>query len=406
MRPDGPGPAELPLTFEDETPTPAPVSSDRLRAWFVLLDAALPRPKLDRLLAEYGAPEAILGATDADLQRVANLRDDALRRLRETQGDRARIRAQEEAFAQSAMRLLEPGDDEFPHSLRQIAQPPPALFVRGQLLPEDRLAIALVGPRAATAYAQQTAKTLARDLSPIFTIVSGCALGIDSAAHQAALDAGGRTLGVAGCGLEQDYPQGNGPLRDRIAAECALVSAYPPLTKPLRHHFPARNHLIAGLSSAVVVVEASEKSGALVTARAALDEGREVFAVPGDVSRANSRGSNQLLRDGALVCTCALDVVQDLELYLTRELADLKRQREAAAPLAPPPADDAPPPGLSPAEARVLSTIRHSEQPYDALVASLTADATLSLGQLATALLTLELKGLVKQAPGKVYRPT
>ncbi|MCB2155170.1 DNA-processing protein DprA [bacterium] len=375
--------------------------NDRIAAWMTLLDSGVSHAVISRLTTAFGGPQEALAARDFDWAERVNLRPEQIRRLRDSQNDAARLRRQIEEFERHEMHVLELGTDGYPAGVARLTHPPPVLFVRGELVPEDELAIALVGPRMATPYGLEVARRLATQLAPVMTVISGLAVGIDSAVHAATMDAGGRTIGVAACGLDQDYPKGNKDLRERIITERAgaIVTAYPPLTKTATHQFAPRNYVVAGLSLGVVVVEASEKSGALVTARAAADEGREVFAVPGDITRRNSRGTNALIRDGAALITTADEILVELEPVLTAELSRLRRDREEEVPGAEPP-----PTNLSPAEELVLEFIRHTNRQYDEIVGEFVPDQ-LSLGELTGALLTLELKSLIKQLPGKVFMP-
>lgn len=366
-----------------------------LAAWMALLDAGLPAAAQHALLAAFGSPQGSLDASDVALRSDGGLNDDQVRRLRESAADRARRARQIEAFERTGQRLVLCTDADYPPRLLDLDNPPPALFVRGTLEAGDELAVALVGPRAATPYGIEVARRLATQFAPVFAVVSGLALGIDSAAHEHAMKAGGRTIGVAACGLDEDYPQGNGALRERIPSAGALVSPWPPLTKARTHHFPARNTLIAAMSLAVVVVEAGETSGALLTAKSAAELGRDVFAVPGDVTRANSRGSNRLLAEGAGVCTCGEDVIA--------ALAEAIRAAGRPGPAAAAPVATADPP-LSPAERALLDAIRHTERRYDDLAGEF-VPAAMGMGELAAGLLQLELKGLVRQMPGGAYMP-
>jgi DNA processing protein len=207
---------------------------------------------------------------------------------------------------------LAPGDPGYP-ALLAVISPPPALWVRGRLLPQDGLAVAIVGARRATPYGLGVAERLGFDLAARgVTIVSGLARGIDTAAHRGALAAGGRTVAVLGCGVDVVYPPENRRLVDEVAAGGALVSQFPPGTPPLAYHFPARNRTLAGLALGVVVVEAGEQSGALITAGYAADLGREVLAVPGSITAETSRGTNGLIRDGATLVRGWAEIVQEL----------------------------------------------------------------------------------------------
>lgn len=210
------------------------------------------------------------------------------------------------------MTVLTPGEPTYPALLAAIPSPP-ALYVRGTLEPEDAMAIAIVGARQATPYGLAVAAELAAELAARkVTIVSGFARGIDTAAHRAALDAGGRTLAVLGNGVDVVYPPENAALGQRIEAAGALISQFEAGTLPLPYNFPARNRTLAGLALGVVVVEAAERSGSLITAGFAGDLGREVFAVPGRITSAASAGAHRLIQDGAKLVTCWMDIVQEL----------------------------------------------------------------------------------------------
>jgi DNA processing protein len=221
-------------------------------------------------------------------------------------------RAYEERLAARGFRFLARPAAEFPTLLGSIHDPPPGLFLRGDAAPEllSRPAVAIVGARACSGYGTAVARMLARELAAAgLVVVSGLARGVDAEAHRGALDAGGTTVAVLGCGIDRDYPAAHAQLAHRIAEAGLIVSEYAPAVEPRAWRFPARNRLISGLSAATVVVEARERSGALITADFALEEGREVFAVPGEIGSALSAGTNALLKLGATPLTCAADVL-------------------------------------------------------------------------------------------------
>jgi len=238
-------------------------------------------------------------------------------RTRIVSGD-ARRRAEDERgrCAKAGIAVIGRDDADYPGHLRAIYDPPPVLYVRGSLrADEGPKSVAMVGSRAATPHGRALARSMARELAGAgATVVSGMARGIDAAAHRGALDASGRTVAVLGSGLDRIYPPENAPLAAAIAEKGAVVSEFPLGTEPYPGHFPRRNRIIAGWSRAVVVVEAAAKSGALVTARLALEEGRDVFAVPGHPSQPSSAGCNQLIRDGAPLVRDALDVAREMAL--------------------------------------------------------------------------------------------
>jgi DNA processing protein len=218
--------------------------------------------------------------------------------------------------ASLGIRIIGLGEPDYPERLARIYDPPPVLWVRGRLIPGDgEMSVAVVGSRKASPAGSALARGMARDLARAgVTVVSGLARGIDTAAHNGALDAGGRTVAVLGSGLDRIYPSQNAELAARIVERGALVSEFPLGTLPLPFHFPRRNRVIAGFGRATVVAEAAERSGALVTARCALDEGREVMAVPGHPTLETSGGCNALIRDGAALVRNAADVLAELGL--------------------------------------------------------------------------------------------
>ncbi len=287
---------------------------------------------------------------------------------------------------------LVPSDPRYPALLASIPSPP-SLDVRGTLERGDALAIAIVGSRQATAYGLEVAETLAAELAARgVTIVSGLARGIDTAAHRGALEAGGRTLAVLGHGIAQVYPPENRALADAIAGRGALLSQFPPTIGPLPHHFPTRNRTLAGLALGVVVVEAAERSGALITAGLAGDLGREVFAVPGRITSPASRGTNGLIRDGAMLVGHWSDIVAELgEPW--RSMID-GAQAAAAEAARPAPGSD---------EARMLELLSVDEAQH---IERLIARAGVDAARAGTALIALELAGLARPLAGQRWVAT
>jgi DNA processing protein len=287
------------------------------------------------------------------------------------------------------MRAIARDEAEYPASLAGAPTAPSALWVRGAVIPADGLAVALVGSRRATGYGLEVAERLARDLaSRGVTIVSGLARGIDAAAHRGALAAGGRTIAVLGCGVDRVYPPEHGRLAGEIERSGAVVSELPPGTPPLPHHFPARNRIIAGLALGVVVVEAAERSGSLITAGWAGELGREVMAVPGRATSPESRGTNRLIQDGAALVLDWQDVVDQLPLGW--------RERVTAREMARPPE---PAPAGSPERERVLALIGHDAVTMDDVIER----TGIASGRAAALLLELELAGRVRQLEGKRF---
>jgi DNA processing protein len=282
--------------------------------------------------------------------------------------------------------LLTPGDPRYPALLGPVPSPP-SLHVRGEVVAGDALAIAIVGARRATAYGLEIAERLAFDLAARgITIVSGLARGIDTAAHRGALAAGGRTMAVLGCGIDVVYPPENARLMRQIEGRGAVLSQFAPGTPPLAYNFPTRNRTLAGLALGVVVVEAGERSGALVTAGHAGDLGREVFAIPGRITSEESRGAHALLRDGAILVRNWADVVQ--------ELPDTWRRAVRAPQGA---ESDGRPPTES-EEGRVLAQLRTDEPLH---IEALIVRAELPPARAAAALVCLELGGWARQLEGQ-----
>ncbi|MGH7355249.1 MAG: DNA-processing protein DprA [Candidatus Rokuibacteriota bacterium] len=282
--------------------------------------------------------------------------------------------------------MLRPEDPGYPPLLAAIASPP-ALWVRGALEPGDALAVAIVGSRRPTPYGLRVAEGLAAELAARgVTIVSGFARGIDSAAHRGALGAGGRTLAVLGHGVDIVYPPENRELAREVEARGALLSQFAPGTPPLSYHFPIRNRTLAGLALGVVVVEAAERSGALITAGFAGDHGREVFAIPGKITSEQSQGTNRLLQDGAKLVIHWTDVVQELPAPWRRAVR-LETAPTAAA---------GPAPGSD--EDRMLGLLTMDEAQH---IERLIARTEMGAGRVGAILTSLELGGWARQLPGQ-----
>jgi DNA processing protein len=264
------------------------------------------------LIEHFGSAEAAAVAAPSELRKVAGVGPKLMRAIVEA---RANLDVEDE-LQNCRARLVEVitiDGERYPRPLRDIHTPPAVLFVRGEVQPSDSLAIAIVGTRHATSYGVRQAERLAVGLSHAgLTIICGMARGIDAAAHRGALQAGGRTIAVLGCGVLNVYPPEHGDLAVQIAQHGALVSEAPPRSQPHSGMFPQRNRLISGLSLGVIVVEAAARSGALISAEHAMEQGREVFAVPGPVDSRSSRGCHQLIRDGAKLVESVDDVLEEL----------------------------------------------------------------------------------------------
>jgi len=267
---------------------------------------------LSDLMVQFGTPAAVLAADATALSRVRNVGPKLIAAIHNA-ADHVDVEAIVQWCGERNVQIVPLDSPLYPPALRQIADAPPILFVDGELRPCDALAVAIVGTRHATVYGRTQAEKIGYGLAKAgVTIVSGMARGIDSAAHQGALDAGGRTIAVFGCGVGQIYPPENAELSRAIAASGALVSEYHPLTKPHSGTFPQRNRLISGLSHATLVIEAPQRSGSLITARTAYEQGRDVLALPGAVSSRASEGTNLLIRDGATLIRNVDDILECL----------------------------------------------------------------------------------------------
>lgn len=294
-------------------------------------------------------------------------------------------------------------DPLYPKNLLNIYDFPPILYVKGTLREED-INIAVVGSRAASTYGKFSTERLCRELAMRgITIVSGLARGIDTAAHQGSLAAKGRTIAVLGCGLDIVYPPENKELFNKIPLHGAIITEFPFGTPPHGPNFPSRNRIISGLSLGVVVVEANEKSGSLITARLALEQGREVFAVPGSIDSSGSKGANKLIKQGAKLIENADDILEEIipQIGIKRDFPFPAKVETAKDNAEIPPADGrtSQPEALTDRERNLLARISSSPVSIDNLIAQTGEKA----GEVLNNLLLLELKGLITQLPGKLF---
>ena len=337
--------------------------------------------RLDRLVAYFGDLAAAWHAP-ADHLRAAGLDQRTTNSLTKTRHS-LDLDATYAQLAKNGIRVVTRDDGHYPALLGQTTNPPYLLYVRGTLAEADRWAVAVVGTRQASTYGKDATHSIVTDLAAAgVTIVSGLALGIDAVAHSAALQAGGRTLAVLGSGVDQVYRLHNRQLGLGIINQGAIISEYPPGTMPTPTNFPPRNRLISGLSLGVLVIEAAPRSGALITADFALEQGRDVFAVPGNIFSLRSGGTHQLIRDGALLVCSADDVLEALHL----QSATVQQEVTAAVP------DTA-------EEVALLRLVEHEPRHIDEIqrqsqIPMPVVSATMSL---------LELKGLVRQTQGMQY---
>ena len=376
-------------------PSATSVSEDLTKKlpWLALNMACATWPAIRTQLAQYvAAPGALQRLQEDGIHAL----ETALPGLRE----KLAVVQQGQSFANEVARLratgtsvVTLGDEDYPQALHWIPEPPPVLYIRGTLRREDSLAVAVVGSRKPSPYGQLAAQRLSAELAQYgFTVVSGLARGIDSLAHRGALQAGGRTIAVLGSGINVVYPPEHRRLYDAISAQGAVVSEFPYDTKPDRWNFPRRNRIISGLALGILVVEASDQSGSLHTARHALEQGREVFAVPGRIDVPSSRGTNNLIKRGAKLVAGIDDILEELPEAV--RLAVGQRGPTSGSTGEPqPPAD------LTAEEARVLALVPPEETHIEAVIHA----SQLPAQVVASILVTLELRGLVRQFPGKFF---
>ena len=357
-------------------------------AWLALNAAELPpRTALD-LLDHYGAVTALMSAAPSAIASAGRLRPAETARVAEAQQRDYHLDI--EKLAKLSARLVTIRDSEYPTNLRQIYDPPAVLFVRGSFEPHDERAVAIVGTRRVTPYGRLVSETLGRDLAARgVTIVSGMAVGADAAAHRGALTAGGRTIGVLACGMDVPYPRETLELREQAVARGAVMSELPFGTAARRGRVHARNRLISGLAPGVVVSEAPERSGALITANHAANQGRQVFAVPGSVNSEFSRGTHALLRDGARLVESVEDILDELSLPEFAPVAEAEPGLREPAPRA----------DLAPDERSILDALSLQQRHVDEII----QQCELPSSRASAGLLMLELKGLVRRLPGNMF---
>lgn len=356
---------------------------ESLDAWLLLNASGLTPLRQRLLLQAFGEAAAVMEAGDADLLAVEGITTAHTRRIRRAQTE-VDLAAERQLLSDSGISLLPLTAPQYPRLLLETPDPPPLLFVHGELAKRDELAVAIVGTRQCTPYGALVARRLAHDLAARgFTIVSGLAVGVDGEAHEGALEAGGRTLAVMASGPDITYPACHQDLRRRLASQGAALTEYAPGTEPLRERFPARNRIIAGLCLGTVVVEAPLQSGALITADLAAEYGREVMAVPGSVDSPLSHGCHRLIKNGARLVEVAEDVIEGLGVLLD------------AVPRERPPRDVQ----VSGDEQRVLEALSFQPRHVDELVVA----TALATSLVTSALMMLEMKGLVRRFPGNSY---
>jgi DNA processing protein len=338
-----------------------------------------------KLAAHFTDPTAALSASPAELG-IAGLDKDVIEGLVGF-SDWAQAEAEVHRARDAGVRIVPFIDPDYPARLRAIADPPPVLYVKGEISAADERAVAIVGSRSASDYGRRVARNICHGLASLgFTVVSGLARGIDGTAHETALDGGGRTIAVLGSGVDRIYPPEHERLSQRISRQGAVISELPLGTRPAAFNFPARNRLISGLSLGVVVVEATEKSGSLITAAHALEQNREIFAVPGEVGSSRSRGAHRLIREGAKLVENADDIVEEIAPQLARPKGAGRPQRVLPQKCG----DDT---------RKIFDLFQERILHIDEVIES----SGLSSAQVLRILLELELQGFLRQLPGNRY---
>jgi DNA processing protein len=341
----------------------------------------------------FGEPQAVLAASKTELMQVEGVGEEVARSITSWR-EKVDLDAEVQRIEKSGVRVVCRDDAEYPKNLREIYDPPLVLYVKGTLTERDALAIAVVGSRRTTLYGQDMARKLAFQLARVgVTVVSGLARGIDTAAHNGALQAKGRTVAVIGCGIDVVYPAENKKLADEIVAkDGAVVTEFPFGVQPDRQNFPMRNRIISGWSLGVVVVEANLKSGALITANQAGEQGRQVFAVPGRADSILSKGANKLIKDGAKLTEDVEDILNEFEYLLPKtatEPVETGLESRGTKPAL----------QLSETEEKVMAQVGNEEVAIDEIIRA----SGLTTACVSATLLALEMKRLVRQLPGKQY---
>ncbi len=393
-----------------------------------------------KLLHAFGSPEAALVAPESRLAELRGIGSKTARHIVSARAETAELAEREIELAEEhGVRIFAFGDDDYPRALGSIYDPPLVLYVKGEVTKRDGLALGVVGTRRCTYYGRSQAERISGHMAGLgFTIVSGLARGVDSAAHRGALAASGRTIAVLGCGLANTYPPENSDLAEEIAASGAVVSEFAMEVEPFRDNFPRRNRVISGLSMGVLIIEGGLRSGALITAKFANEQSRTVFALPGKIDSPQAKGPHALIRDGASLIRGPEDILDELgpaadQLQLADAAREVEtdpdgdvieeerepeaetdegedappRKRKRAGPKAaksPKGASAAKPaasayPGLSPTERKLLDCLSTDARDID----DITAETELSPAEVSAGLLVLEIRRLAKQLPGKRF---
>ena len=348
--------------------------------------------RLKKLLELFDSPQKILGASRDKLIQASGIGENIASRI--VSLDKKNIEREFALADKYNFKILTTQSPEYPRNLKFIIDPPIVLYLKGKILPEDSLGLAIVGSRRASIYGLSSAEKFAAELAIRgFTVVSGMARGIDTQAHRGALKFKGRTIAVIGSGLGNIYPQENKALAEQIASHGAIISEFPVNSAPLKQNFPRRNRLISGLSLGVLVVEACQNSGALITADFALEQGREVFALPGKIDSSSSFGTNELIKQGAKLVSCIEDILEEFPFWISPNIkAELSGQNNVQAS----------PQGLSCKEELLYNIISSQRVCLDEVVQK----TGLGVSEISLSLLSLQLKKKIRVLAGRIFERT
>ena len=360
---------------------------DRERLLILNMVGCIGSVRLRNLLKHFGSLSRIFQAKEKELKEVKDIGPVIAEKITQSL-KKIDIKKELRLIKKHGVEIISFLDERYPENLKNIYDPPIVLYVKGDILAQDRASIAIVGSRLASFYGLNTAERLAFELaSRGLTIISGLARGIDSSAHKGALKAKGRTLAVLGSGIANIYPEEHAPLADKISGSGALISEFAMTMPPEKKNFPCRNRIISGLSLGVVVVEAAQKSGALITSDIAMEQGRDVFAVPGKVDSVTSKGTNSLIKQGAKLAETADDIMEELNLQVTSSPKGDKKDKKN------------PTGQLDKDEVLVYNLLSNEPRHIDEL-----AEASgISVSGISKVLLNLEMRKFTRQMPGKNF---
>jgi DNA processing protein len=359
-----------------------------LRYWFALNFLSDVGPiRARKLLAAFKSPAHIFQMSVDELKRIGNIGENRAKSILGFK-DWDRVQREIDNALKNDIQVITLTDQEYPESLQYIPDAPIVLYIKGGLRNDDRYALAVVGSRRATHYGLRIAEEISSELSLYgLTIVSGMARGIDSASHKGALRTNGRTIAVLGSGIDVPYPRENKKLMEAIISSGAVISEFPLGAAPLREHFPRRNRIISALSLGVLVIEATVDSGSLITVGYALEQGKEVFALPGNITSTNSKGTNNLIKKGAKLVESSEDIIEEISMQIKGLLKEKRSISEKKLP------------SMTDEEKKLYSLLDSEPKHIDSIIrhTEMLSSKVLSL------LLSLELKGIVRQAEGKRF---